>query len=71
MLTLPFAALQYRYGVNRVFVVSGNRLEMRELQVGERLGDRIEVTSGVKAGEQVTVTDVETLNGGELVAVGK
>ncbi len=53
VLTLPFAALQYRYGVNRVFVVSGNRLEMRELQVGERLGDRIEVTSGVKAGESV------------------
>jgi RND family efflux transporter MFP subunit len=71
VLTLPFAALQYRYGVNRVFVVSGNRLEMRELKVGERLGDRIEVASGVKAGEQVTVTDVETLNGGELVAVGE
>jgi RND family efflux transporter MFP subunit len=70
VLTLPFAALQYRYGVNRVFVVSGNRLEMRELKVGERLGDRIEVTAGVKAGEKVTVTDVETLNGGELVAVG-
>jgi RND family efflux transporter MFP subunit len=69
VLTLPFAALQYRYGVNRVFVVSGNRLEMRELQVGERLGDRIEVTSGVKPGERVAVTDVETLNGGELVAV--
>ncbi len=70
VLTLPFAALQYRYGVNRVFVVSGERLEMRELKVGERLGDRIEVTSGVKAGEKVTVTDVETLNGGELVAIG-
>ena len=70
VLTLPFAALQYRYGVNRVFVVSGERLEMRELKVGERLGDRIEVTGGVKAGEKVTVTDVETLNGGELVAVG-
>lgn len=69
VLTLPFAALQYRYGVNRVFVVSGDRLEMRELQVGERLGDRIEVTNGVKAGESVVVSDVETLNGGELVAV--
>jgi RND family efflux transporter MFP subunit len=69
VLTLPFAALQYRYGVNRVFVVSGDRLEMRELQVGERLGDRIEVTKGVTAGERVVVSDVETLNGGELVAV--
>jgi multidrug efflux pump subunit AcrA (membrane-fusion protein) len=63
--------LQYRYGVNRVFVVSGDKLEMRELQVGERLGDRIEVTSGVKPGELVAITDVEALNGGELVAVTK
>ena len=47
VLTLPYAALQYRYGVNRVFVVTGDKLEMRELQVGERLGDRIEVTAGV------------------------
>jgi RND family efflux transporter MFP subunit len=69
VLTLPFAALQYRYGVNRVFVVNGDRLATRELQVGERLGDRIEVVSGVKAGEQVAVTDVETLNDGVLVTV--
>jgi len=69
VLTLPYGALQYRYGVNRVFVVNGDRLDMRELQVGERLGDRIEVTSGVKPGERVVVSDVETLNGGEIVAV--
>ena len=43
VLTLPYAALQYRYGVNRVFVVQGDRLAVRELKVGERLGDRIEI----------------------------
>ncbi len=70
VLTLPYAAIQYRYGVNRVFVVKGNRLEMRELQLGERLGDRVEVTSGVAAGERVAVSGVESLSGGELVSVG-
>jgi multidrug efflux pump subunit AcrA (membrane-fusion protein) len=69
VLTLPYAALQYRYGVNRVFVVDGNKLAMRELSVGERLGDRIEVMSGVKAGERVAVTDVDTLGDGTLVTV--
>ena len=69
VLTLPYAALQYRYGVNRVFVVRGDRLALRELQVGERLGDRIEISSGVTAGEQVAVTDVDTLADGTLVAV--
>ncbi len=69
VLTLPFAALQYRYGVNRVFVVKGDRLALRELQVGERLGDRIEIAGGVKEGEQVAVTDVDTLADGTVVAV--
>ena len=46
VLTLPYAALQYRYGVNRVFVVNGDRLAMRELQVGERLGDRSRSSAG-------------------------
>ena len=71
MLTLPYAALQYRYGVNRVFVVDGDKLAMRELAVGERIGDRIEVMSGVKAGERVAVTDVDTLADGALVVVTK
>jgi RND family efflux transporter MFP subunit len=69
VLSLPYAALQYRYGVNRVFVVQGDRLVVRELQVGERLGDRIEVTSGVQAGDRVAITDVESLADGALVAV--
>jgi RND family efflux transporter MFP subunit len=71
IMTLPYAALQYRYGVNRVFVVNGDRLAMRELQVGERLGDRIEIVSGVKEGERVAITDVDTLNDGALVSVTK
>jgi multidrug resistance efflux pump len=61
VLTLPYAALQYRYGVNRVFVVNGDRLVAKELKVGERLGDRIEIVSGVAAGEAVAMTDVDKL----------
>jgi RND family efflux transporter MFP subunit len=71
VVSVPYAALQYRYGVNRVFVVNGDKLAMRELSVGERLGDRIEVVSGVKAGERVAVTDVDTLADGAVVAVTK
>ena len=70
VVTLPFEALQYRYGVNRVFVVNGDRLAARELKVGDRLGGRIEVVSGVKAGEQVAVTEVETLADGLKVSIG-
>jgi RND family efflux transporter MFP subunit len=70
VLTLPYSALQYRYGVNRVFVVNGDHLVARELRVGERLGDLIEIVSGVKAGDPVAMTDVDKLVDGLKVSVG-
>jgi multidrug efflux pump subunit AcrA (membrane-fusion protein) len=68
LLTLPYAALQYRYGVNRAFVVTGDTIAGRELKVGDRLGDRIEILGGVKAGDVVAMTDVDNLTDGMKVA---
>jgi RND family efflux transporter MFP subunit len=68
VLTLPYSTMQYRYGVNRVFVVDGDKLAVRELKVGDRLGERIEIISGVKAGERVAATDVDKLTDGQKVA---
>ncbi len=67
VVTVPYASLQYRYGVNRVFVLDKGTLAVRELAVGERLGDRIEVLSGVKAGDRIAVSDVEKLVDGMKV----
>jgi RND family efflux transporter MFP subunit len=67
VVTVPYASLQYRYGVNRVFVVNGDSLTVHELKVGDRLGERIEVLSGVKAGDQIVVSDVEKLTDGMKV----
>jgi RND family efflux transporter MFP subunit len=69
VLTLSHTALQYRYGVNRVFVVAGDKLSVRELKVGDRVGDRIEILEGVKAGEQVATTDVDKLTDGMKVSL--
>src|SRR3954452_10844101 len=71
VLTVPYSALQYRYGVNRVFVVHDGKLALRELSVGERVGDRVEVTSGVKAGERIAITDVDSLTDGAAVGLAK
>ncbi len=69
VLTIPYAAMQYRYGVNRVFVVTGDTLAARELKLGDRQGDRIEIAAGVKAGEVIAVTDVDILVNGEKVSL--
>jgi len=71
VMTVSYGALQYRYGVNRVFVITGDHLVAHELKVGERLGDRIEVVSGVNAGDQVATTDVDKLVDGTKVTVEK
>jgi RND family efflux transporter MFP subunit len=69
VLTVPADALQYRYGVNRVFVVQGDRLRATEIKVGDRTGDRIEVTSGVDAGASIAIKDVERLADGQRITV--
>src|SRR5712692_10011952 len=71
VLTLPYTALQYRYGVNRVFLIDGDKLAVRELKVGDRLGDRIEILSGVQAGDRVAANDVEKLADGMKVTLGR
>ena len=67
VLTVPAAALQYRYGVNRVFVVKGDRLHATEIKIGDRLGERVEVVGGVAAGVPIAAADVETLVDGARV----
>jgi multidrug efflux pump subunit AcrA (membrane-fusion protein) len=68
VVAVPVSALQYRYGVNRVFLIKGDRLIAREVKTGDRLGDRMEITEGVRAGDRIVATDVEPLAEGLRVA---
>jgi multidrug efflux pump subunit AcrA (membrane-fusion protein) len=69
VLTLPYATLQYRYGVNRAFVVNNGRLAGHEVKLGDRVGDRIEILDGISAGDEVATTDVDNLADGMRVSV--
>jgi RND family efflux transporter MFP subunit len=67
VLTVPAAALQYRYGVNRVFVVKDDHLRATEIKIGDRVGEQVEVISGIAAGEPIAAADVEQLADGAHV----
>jgi len=69
VMTIPYAAMQYRYGVYRAFAVDGDRLEARELKTGDRVGDRMEILAGLNTAERVAVTDVDTLTDGMKITV--
>jgi multidrug efflux pump subunit AcrA (membrane-fusion protein) len=66
--TIAYSALQFRYGANRVFVVEGDHLTAREIKIGDRVGDRVEVVEGLKAGDTVATAEVDTLVDGQKVA---
>jgi len=68
--TIPYAAMQYRYGVYRAFTVEGNTLEAHELKTGDRVGDRMEILEGLNNGDRVALTDVDTLTDGMKIAAG-
>jgi len=69
VLTVPYASMQYRYGVYRVFTVDGHRLSVHEVKTGDRVGERMEILGGVKLGDHVALTDVDNLTDGMNVTV--
>jgi multidrug efflux pump subunit AcrA (membrane-fusion protein) len=69
VMTIPYGAMQYRYGVYRAFAVEGDRLKARELKTGDRVGDRMEILAGLNTTDRVAVTDVDTLTDGMKIAV--
>jgi len=68
-ITIPAVAVQSRYGTNRVFLVQNGQLAGKEIVLGDRLGDRVEVAQGLEAGTTIVAGDVEQLADGMRVAL--
>jgi multidrug efflux pump subunit AcrA (membrane-fusion protein) len=65
--TIPAGAVQSRYGTNRVFLVQNGQLVGKEIVLGDRVGDRVEVAQGLEAGTTIVAGDVEQLADGMKV----
>lgn len=57
-LLLPASSLVKRSEVTAAYVVGESGLALRQLRLGHRMGDRIEVLSGLSAGERVAADPV-------------
>jgi RND family efflux transporter MFP subunit len=65
---IPAAAVRTVAGTSRVFVVSGDKVEERLVTIGQLVGDLVEVTSGLEAGDTVATSNVAQLTDGSRVA---
>ena len=70
VVTVPATALVTFAGVEKVLTVRDGKTEELRVATGRRLGDRIEIVSGVKAGQPV-VDPAGNLTGGQAVTVEK
>ena len=69
-LFVPHDALLYVYGVYKVFVIDGNTLKEREVKIGERTGDEVEIVEGLTHGERIALsTKGQELKEGAIVEV--
>lgn len=68
---LPEGAVNYRYGVYKVFLLSGNRVSERQIrpagQTEDERGHRFEVAEGLKPGDRVAVAITGDLHDGATV----
>lgn len=67
---VPRAAVATVGEVSRVYVAKDGRAEERLVTIGQAVGERVEVTSGVAAGEPVVVGGREKLRDGAAVRAG-
>jgi RND family efflux transporter MFP subunit len=68
---VPEAAVSYRYGVYKVFLLNGNRVSEHQIrpagQSEDARGRRFEVAEGLKAGDRVAVAASGELRDGDLI----
>ena len=68
-LLVPATAIETIAGTPRTYVVNGDKVEERIVTTGEKVGDRIEIVSGVKAGERVAANPRGKLADGARVQI--
>ena len=66
---VPAAAVRTVAGTARVFVINADRVEERIVMTAPATGNRTEIVSGLKRGEQVAATGVDQLVDGVRVVV--
>lgn len=69
-LTVPQTAVVVRDGFSSVFeLAEGERVVMRRVQTGQRVGERVEIVSGLQAQARIVERGGAFLNDGDLVRV--
>jgi HlyD family secretion protein len=67
---VPKDAVVRKDGKEVVFVIKGNKVELRSIRVGEETGGFFQVLEGLSGGESIATTGADKLSDGDRVKIG-
>jgi RND family efflux transporter MFP subunit len=68
---VPVKAVNYIYGANKAYVVKGDAVEAREVKLGDRFDENVEIVEGLREGERVAVSQLARLDTGVKISVNQ
>jgi RND family efflux transporter MFP subunit len=66
---VPARAINYVLGSNKAYVVKAGAIEARDVKVGDRFDNQVEIIEGLSQGEQVATSQLNRLDTGTRVSV--
>jgi RND family efflux transporter MFP subunit len=67
VIRVPAAAVISFYGVQKIYAVENGQIRECVVQLGDRIGEFIEVTQGLKAGDQIVTSELARIHQGSRV----
>jgi RND family efflux transporter MFP subunit len=68
-IVVPVTALLYEAEKVKVFIIEGDRAKEREVKLGSKYGELMEIIDGVKEGEKIVATGQQNLSEGAKISV--
>lgn len=66
---IPTQSVMYVLGLNKAYVVKNDVIESRDVKLGDRFADNVEVLEGVQDGEVVATSNLQRLDNGVRVQI--
>jgi RND family efflux transporter MFP subunit len=66
---VPARAISYVFGTNKAFVARNGSVDAREVKLGDRFGDDVEIVEGLDEGDQIALTQLQRLDTGTRIEV--
>jgi membrane fusion protein (multidrug efflux system) len=68
-IVVPVTALLYEADKVKVFIITGDRAQERDVKLGSKYGEFMEIVEGVKEGEKIVAIGQQNLSGGAKVSI--